>query len=279
MTSCGVALVAARARARRGRAPARARGRRARVVGAACDVDAEARSGLDRLPDGDRLGLPLRLDRRRRPGTRSRAPSRGRSSRRRGSPFDRRRRLQARRRVDDVAGDHALALRAAARRARRAPRPCSRRSARAVDVRVLLVQLGDRVADRERRPDRALGVVLVRDRRAEDRHHRVADELLDRPAVPLELRRGGGRGTARGSPARPRGPAARRCAVNPTRSANRTVTTFRSSRAEPAASANADPQFAQNRASSGFPRPQLVQVRTAGDYSAICPSAARSSSA
>ena len=43
------------------------------------------------------------------------------------------------------------------------------------------------VADRERRAHGALGVVLVRDRRAEHRHHRVADELLDRAAVALEL--------------------------------------------------------------------------------------------
>ena len=47
--------------------------------------------------------------------------------------------------------------------------------------------LADRVADRERRAHGALGVVLVRDRCAEDGHHRVADELLDRAAVPLEL--------------------------------------------------------------------------------------------
>ncbi len=43
------------------------------------------------------------------------------------------------------------------------------------------------VADRERRADGALGVVLVRGRRAEEGHHRVADELLDRAAVALEL--------------------------------------------------------------------------------------------
>ena len=47
--------------------------------------------------------------------------------------------------------------------------------------------LADPVADRERRADGALGVVLVRDRRAEDGHHRVADELLDRAAEALEL--------------------------------------------------------------------------------------------
>ena len=43
------------------------------------------------------------------------------------------------------------------------------------------------VADRERRADGALGVVLVRRRRPEERHHRVADELLDGAAVSLEL--------------------------------------------------------------------------------------------
>ena len=45
-----------------------------------------------------------------------------------------------------------------------------------------------RVADRERGADGALRVVLVRDGRAEDRHHGVADELLDRAAEALELR-------------------------------------------------------------------------------------------
>ena len=41
--------------------------------------------------------------------------------------------------------------------------------------------------DRERRADRSLGIVLVRGRRAEESHDRVADELLDRAAVALEL--------------------------------------------------------------------------------------------
>ena len=41
----------------------------------------------------------------------------------------------------------------------------------------------DRVDQLERRADRALRVVLVRDRRAPDRHHRVADELLDGASV------------------------------------------------------------------------------------------------
>jgi hypothetical protein len=43
------------------------------------------------------------------------------------------------------------------------------------------------VADRQRGPHCPLRVVLVRSRRAEDRHHRIADELLDRAATPLEL--------------------------------------------------------------------------------------------
>src|SRR5437870_5433211 len=38
----------------------------------------------------------------------------------------------------------------------------------------------------ERRPYCPLGVVLVRRRRPPDRHHCVADELLDRAAVPLD---------------------------------------------------------------------------------------------
>ena len=91
-------------------------------------------------------------------------------------------RLEPRRRVDDVAGDHALALlRPRAERDERLP---------GVDADAEL-ELGllveDPVADRERGAHRALGVVLVRDRRAEHGHHRVADELLDRAAEALEL--------------------------------------------------------------------------------------------
>jgi hypothetical protein len=52
---------------------------------------------------------------------------------------------------------------------------------------VLLVQLLDRVEDAKPGAHRALGVVLVRDRGAEDGHDRVADELLHRAAVPLDL--------------------------------------------------------------------------------------------
>ena len=41
----------------------------------------------------------------------------------------------------------------------------------------------DRLDQLERGADRALGVILVRDRRAPHGHDRVTDELLDRPAV------------------------------------------------------------------------------------------------
>ena len=53
-------------------------------------------------------------------------------------------------------------------------------------------QLRDRVDELERGPDRLLGVVLAGDRCAPDRHDRVADELLDGAAVPLDDRPGEG---------------------------------------------------------------------------------------
>ena len=79
------------------------------------------------------------------------------------------------------------------------------------------------------RPDGAFGIVLMGDRRAEDRHHGVADELLDGAAVALDVACAAawyGRricSTSSGSSCSAR-------AVKPTRSANRTLTTLRSSR-------------------------------------------------
>ena len=62
------------------------------------------------------------------------------------------------------------------------------------------------VADRERSADGALGIVLVRGRRAEERHHRIADELLDGAAVALELGADALVVRAAGAPRRPRDP-------------------------------------------------------------------------
>ena len=55
------------------------------------------------------------------------------------------------------------------------------------DPHLQVLLLARPVADRERSTNGTLGVVLARDRRAEERHHGVADELLDRAAETLEL--------------------------------------------------------------------------------------------
>ena len=96
---------------------------------------------------------------------------------------DRRGRLQARRRVDDVARDHRLAERRP--RAERDHRLT--RVDRDADLQVAAGELPDAVADHERGAHRALRVVAVRERRAEEAHHRVADELLDHAAERLDL--------------------------------------------------------------------------------------------
>jgi hypothetical protein len=59
-------------------------------------------------------------------------------------------------------------------------------------VRSLAAQPLDRVDDAESRPDRALRVVAVRHRRAEDGHDGVADELLDGSLETLDLPLGAG---------------------------------------------------------------------------------------
>ena len=57
--------------------------------------------------------------------------------------------------------------------------PCSAASSR--------FSVGQPALHPQRRPERAVGVVLVRDRHAERGHHGVADELLDRAALGLDL--------------------------------------------------------------------------------------------
>jgi len=138
------------------------------------------------LPDVHRLSLPLRLYRlrftklervfRRQVGLLAdQNPVRGRG------------RLDARRGVEDVASGRPLAL------ARAGPEHYERLTgvdANAdvqVEPLVLHIQLREGLADREGCADRALRVVLMRLRRAEERQHGVAAELLERAAVPLQL--------------------------------------------------------------------------------------------
>ena len=92
----------------------------------------------------------------------------------------RRGRLEARGGVDHVAGGHRLAQ----------ARVGVERDEGLAGVDGdphLEAALGRGGADRERGAHGPLGVVLVRDGGAEERHHRVADELLDRAAERLEL--------------------------------------------------------------------------------------------
>ena len=93
--------------------------------------------------------------------------------------------MQARGGVDDVARDDSLA----------SLRPRSECDDRLTcghcssdgDVESFAPHGLDRLEDAQRRPHRALGVVLVSDRRPEDGHDGVADELLDGPAEALDV--------------------------------------------------------------------------------------------
>ena len=87
-------------------------------------------------------------------------------------------RLESRGRVDEIAGDHALVTGAQVDRglARQDTRP-------GLDART---ERADRIDKLESGPDASLGIVLVGDRGAPDRHDGIADELLHRAAVPLD---------------------------------------------------------------------------------------------
>jgi hypothetical protein len=142
-------------------------------------VDADPGARLHRLPRLHRRRLALRLDRGRLAVV-DRPLGRTVGLLADEDPVHGRGRLQPCRRVDDVAGRHRL------------PRfgPCVDGDERlaGVDPDAHVDTLVQRpLSNREGRPDGALRVVLVRDRRAEDRHRRVADELLDGPAIALEL--------------------------------------------------------------------------------------------
>ena len=159
-----------------------------------------------------------------------------------------------RRGVDDVAGRHAFS-----RVGSRVER--DERLARGdADAHLELTVLGERFADRQRRPNGSLRVVLVRDRRAEDGHDRVADELLDRSAEALEL---GAHARVVGLQeprARPRGPCARRGreADEIAEEAGDDLALLALRRRGERRCAHAE----QKRASTAFSRPQLGQIVT-----------------
>ena len=64
--------------------------------------------------------------------------------------------------------------------------PDPHRKDRSVVARKPVIQRTERLPQAGRCPDRAQGIVLVEDRNAEDRHHRVADEFLHASAVALD---------------------------------------------------------------------------------------------
>ena len=145
------------------------------------DVDAEARTRLQRLPDRDRLALSLRHDRFR-GAVVDDVAGRALCLLAGEDAVDRCRGLQPRCRVHDVAGDEALA--AVGTGVERHERLTGVDGDPDLDA----VLLDRPVPDCERRPKCSLGVVLASDRRAEDRDDGVADELLDRAAPLFELR-------------------------------------------------------------------------------------------
>ena len=135
---------------------------------------------VGRLPDREeakrrhRLGLPFQGERRELLGLGRRADQRAR--RRADEHLARVSRLfQPGRDVHGIPGDQRADL-ARQDLARVHPDPCPE------------LEFRHRIPHLRRRPQRPQGVVLVRDRDAEDRHDGVADELLDGAAVPLDDR-------------------------------------------------------------------------------------------
>ena len=126
------------------------------------------------------------------------ATSPGGSTRRRARRPAGASRLEPGRRVDEVAGDHALAARAERHRGLAGQHAGARLEARCPAA---------RTASTSSRPgpDRPLGVVLVGRRGAPDGHHGVADELLDRAAVAPDRPPTRARSSATGARGRPRG--------------------------------------------------------------------------
>jgi hypothetical protein len=143
------------------------------------DLHPEARSGGERHPGRDRLGLALGRDGRGRlvaDGAVGGPPGRLVDQ----DPVHRGRRLEPRRRVDDIPRGHPLALDRTGVQEDQGLAGGHADPDLQSQCGVSLVQLGDRLPDGEGGPDRPLGVVLVGHRRAEQGHHGVADELLHR---------------------------------------------------------------------------------------------------
>ena len=167
--------------ARRGRAPSRAELAVAPTKGGSSptDLSAPPRPAVTRSACQSGIGSALPLS--------SCSTGRREGDRRLGRAFrrfpDEHRarlggRLDTRGGVDEIARDHALALGAECHAASPVSTP-----ARACRPRVELRDGGDQV---ESCADGPLRVVLLRDRRTPDRHHRVADELLHGAAVALD---------------------------------------------------------------------------------------------
>src|SRR5580765_4339837 len=95
--------------------------------------------------------------------------------------------LETRSRVDDVARDHPFSLCGAGAQCDHCFAGVHRAAYGELEAGVLVIELIDRREDAQRRAHSPLRIVLVRNRRAEDRHHRVADKLLNRPAETLDL--------------------------------------------------------------------------------------------
>ena len=110
--------------------------------------------------------------------------------------------LQARGDVDGIAGHERLAGRRVAGHHLAGIDARPQADAHAVIAQHVGVDHLERLVELGRRPDGAQGIVFVDARHAEDRHHGVADELLDRPAMPLEDLPGGGEGAPQDAPHR-----------------------------------------------------------------------------
>ena len=96
----------------------------------------------------------------------------------------RRHRLHPARRVDDVAGDGLSDLRSGAEAD---DRLAGVHGDPHRDGGIVPTKVRDRAEHGERRADRALGIVLVRHRRAEHAHDRVSDELVEGSSEPLDV--------------------------------------------------------------------------------------------